>query len=93
MKIQQMYTSFPLERVEEEAAMHQLMIRSRRGNVVFAVLGAMYVLAALMLFGVLMYSTHAQQSLTEMLIEVILVACAVSGFWVATNSARNLRHH
>jgi uncharacterized membrane protein len=73
--------------------MQRLMIRSRLGNFVFAVLGAVYVLAALTLFGVLMYSTHAQQSLAEMFIEVVLVACAVSGFWVATNSARNLRHH
>lgn len=73
--------------------MQRLMIHSRRGNVVFAVLGAMYVLAAITLFGVLMYSTHAQQSVAEISIEVVLVACAVSGFWVATNSARNLRHH
>ena len=73
--------------------MHRLMIRSRRGNFVFAVLGAAYVLVAITLFGVLMYSTHAQQSLAEVMIEVVLVACAVSGLWVATNSARNLRHH
>ena len=72
---------------------HRLLIRSRRGNVVFGLLGATYALAALTLFGVLMYSTHAQQSLPEIMIEVVLVACAVSGFWVATNSARNLRHH
>jgi len=72
---------------------HRLMIRSRRGNVVVGVLFATYVLVALTLFGVLLYSTHAQQSLAEMMIEVVLVACAVTGFWVATNAARNLRHH
>jgi hypothetical protein len=70
-----------------------LSIRSRRGNVVFGVLGATYVLAALTLIGVLLYSTDAQQSFPEVAIEVILVACAVTGFWFATNSARNLRHH
>lgn len=71
---------------------HRLMIRSRFGNVVFGVLGATYVLVALTLIGVLLYSTHALQSLPEISIEVILVACAVTGFWFATESARNLRH-
>jgi len=72
---------------------HRLMIRSRFGNVVFGVLGATYVLVALTLIAVLLYSTHAQQSFPEVTIEVILVACAVTGFWFATESARNLRHH
>lgn len=72
---------------------HRLLIRSRRGNVVFGLLGATYALVAITLFAVLLYSTSATQSLPEIMIEVVLVACAVSGFWVATNSARNLRHH
>ena len=72
---------------------HRLWIHSRRGNVVFGVLGTTYLLAALTLIGVLLYSTQAQQSIPEIAIEVVLVACAVTGFWFATNSARNLRHH
>jgi hypothetical protein len=72
---------------------HHLLIRSRRGNMIFGLLGATYTLVALTLIGVLLYSTHAQQSLPEIAIEVILVACAVTGFWFATESARNLRLH
>jgi hypothetical protein len=72
---------------------HHLLIRSRRGNMIFGLLGAAYTLVALTLIGVLLYSTHAQQSLPEIAIEVILVACAVTGWWFATESARNLRHH
>lgn len=72
---------------------HRQLIRSRRGNVIFGVLGTTYLLVALTLIGVLLYSTHAQQSFPEVIIEVILIACAVTGFWFATESARNLRHH
>jgi hypothetical protein len=72
---------------------HRLLIHSRRGNVLFGVLGLTYVLVALTLMGVLLYSTQAQQSIPEIGIEVVLVACAVTGWWFATNSARNLRHH
>jgi hypothetical protein len=79
--------------VEEAAMAHRLLIRSRRGNVVFGLLGATYVLVALTLIGVLLYSTHAQQTLPEIMMEVVLIACAVTGFWFATNSARNLRLH
>jgi hypothetical protein len=72
---------------------HHLLIRSRRGNVIFGLLGAIYTLAAVALIGVLLYSTHAQQSLPEIAIEVILISCAVTGVWFATESARNLRLH
>ena len=72
---------------------NRLLIQSRRGNFVFGVLGATYTLLALTLIGVLVYSTQAQQSLTEVAIEVVLISCAVAGLWFAANSARNLRHH
>ena len=72
---------------------HRLLIQSRRGNFVFGVLGATYVLMALTLIGILLYSTQAEQSATEVAIEVVLVGCAMAGLWFAANSARNLRHH
>ena len=72
---------------------HRQLIRSRRGNVLFGLLGATYLLVALTLIGVLLYSTHAQQTFAEIIIEAILISCAVTGFWFATESARNLRHH
>lgn len=72
---------------------HRLVIQSRRGNFVFGVLGMMYVLMAITLFGVLLYSSQAQQSIGEIEIEVLLVGCAMAGLWFAANSARNLRHH
>lgn len=72
---------------------HRLVIQSRRGNFVFGVLGMMYVLMAITLFGVLLYSSQAQQSTGEIEIEVLLVGCAMTGLWFAANSARNLRDH
>ena len=72
---------------------HRLLIHSRRGNVLLAVLGATYVLAALTLMGILLFSMRSPQSLPEVLVEVILVVCAVEGCWLATTSAKNLRHH
>jgi len=72
---------------------HRLLIHSRRGNFVFGVLGTMYVLTALTLMGVLVYSTQAVQSATEVTIEGLLVGCAMAGLWFAATSARNLRHH
>jgi len=72
---------------------NRLLIQSRRGNFVFGVLGATYVLTALTLIGVLLYSTQAVQSATEVAIEGMLVGCAMAGLWFASNSARNLRHH
>ena len=72
---------------------NRLLIQSRRGNFVFGVLGATYVLTALTLIGVLLYSTQAVQSSTEVTIEGMLVGCATAGLWFAATSARNLRHH
>jgi len=70
---------------------HRLLIRSRFGNVILGVLGATYILSAMTLIGILLRSTRAWHSPAEIIIEAILIGCAIEGIWLATTSARNLK--
>ncbi|GEM_PF-4481019 len=68
---------------------HSVIIRSRFGNLLLAALGALSLLASMTLIGILLYSA----SIDEIVLEILLLACAAAGWWFLTTSVRNLRTH
>jgi hypothetical protein len=68
--------------------MHQIGIRSRLGNLILAVTGAAYVLAAL---SVLVYYWATSGAAGSLALQVLLLACIAGSLWLVLIASANLR--
>jgi hypothetical protein len=65
-------------------------IRSRRGNLVVAVLGVLYSVTAALLLAAFLVQTWAGVSRADLLMQLITLVSLVSGVWLLRIAARNL---
>ena len=67
-----------------------MLIRSRGGNVVLAVLGALYAIAALVGFATLLRNTLVMRALIDAALQVLLLGTAAVGIWFVLVALDNL---
>lgn len=65
-------------------------IRSRGGNVVLAVIGAVYAITALVVLGAVVREAFAVRQLIDAKLQILLVATAACGIWFVLVALENL---
>ena len=70
----------------------RVLVRSRNGNVVLAAVGALYALAAVGVLVWFVVDVWQAATLTDVMLQVALLASAASGVWFMSNALENLRN-
>ena len=73
--------------------MTRVLLRSRSGNVVLAVLGAVYTVAALIALFALVRDVWNATGLSELALQAFLLGAAACGIWFLTSALANLGIH
>lgn len=73
--------------------MLRVLVRSRYGNVVLAVIGAAYALASLAVLVWLVLDVWQASTLFDYVIQLALLASAACGLWFLVNATENLGIH
>lgn len=73
--------------------MARVVVRSRSGNVVLAVLGAVYTVAALVALYVLSRDVWDAAGLRELVLQMVLIGSATCGLWFLVTGLENLGVH
>lgn len=68
----------------------RIEVRSRRGNAILGVLGALYLVSAIVLFVYDLMQTWGAASLIDRTAQIALAGCALAGLFFLLNAARNL---
>jgi len=70
--------------------MMRLLVRSRNGNVLLAVLGSVYAVSALLVLAWFVIEAWQASGLAELLMQVGLVAAGACSIWFVMNALDNL---
>ena len=70
----------------------RVLVRSRNGNVVLAAVGALYALAAAGVLVWFVIDVWQAATLTDVMLQVALLASAACGVWFMSNALENLRN-
>jgi hypothetical protein len=73
--------------------MQRVIVRSRSGNVVLAVLGALYTLGALWALVTLSSEVWNAVGITDLALQAGLIGAAACGVWLLVNGLENLGVH
>ena len=73
--------------------MLRVLVRSRYGNIVLAVIGAAYALASLAVLVWLVVDVWQASTMFDHVIQFALLASAACGFWFLANATENLGIH
>ena len=73
--------------------MQRLIVRSRSGNVVLAVLGAVYTLGALLALVAFAAEVWNAVAITDLALQLGLIGAAACGVWFLLNGLENLGVH
>ena len=73
--------------------MSRVIVHSRSGNVVLAVLGAVYVLGAIAAFVAFAADVWSAASFTDRALGLGLIAAAIGGVWLLVTGLENLGVH
>jgi hypothetical protein len=75
--------------------MKRVLVRSRSGNVLLAVLGSVYAVSALFVLGWFVVEAWQASGLMELLMQFALVAAGACSIWFVRNALDNLgwKHH
>lgn len=68
----------------------RMPIRSRGGNVVLAVVGAVYAITALVALSAVIRNAVAARALLDAALQVLLAGCAAAGVWFLLVALENL---
>lgn len=70
--------------------MWRVLIRSRNGNLILAVVGAIYALSAVAVLAWFVADVWQAAAFADLLLQVALVGATVTGIWFVSNALRNL---
>lgn len=68
----------------------RLPVRSRRGNIVFAIVGSVYAVSALAILIWFVVEVWGAARMSDRVLQFALAAVAVSGIWMAAHALENL---
>lgn len=75
----------------------QVLVRSRSGNFILAVFGAIYALSAIAVLGWFAFDVWMSGATVDLVMQIALVAAAACGIWFLSIARQNLRmrneHH
>jgi hypothetical protein len=72
--------------------MVRLLVRSRRWNLVLAVLGSIYAVSTVVLLFWFVLDVWSAEAITDRLLQLVLLVSALCSVWMVSNSLNNLGH-
>jgi hypothetical protein len=70
--------------------MMRLLVRSRRWNMVLAILGSIYAVSSIMLLGWSVLEVWSAEGITDRIMQIVLLVSALCSIWFVVNSLTNL---
>ena len=69
----------------------RVLVRSRNGNFILAVVGAIYALSAIAVLGWFIVDVWTSMATSDLMLQLALAASAACGVWFFTQARQNLR--
>ena len=69
----------------------RVLVRSRSGNFILAIVGAIYALSAIAVFGWFAVDVWRSGAMVDLLLQIALLAAAACGVWFLSIARQNLR--